>query len=75
MPRSSRMRGYGSWSIGWKESSKERTGESFGCGFITLIFAGLIIYFLIATVIESGFGFGAVFCLALLSGLFQGYMK
>jgi hypothetical protein len=73
--RSSRMRGYGSWCIGWNEGKNkniEPPSNNNGCLFIFIIFVILLIISSFKASFQTGSPLGIIFGLAILAGLLKG---
>ena len=73
------MRGYGSWTIGWREGERNRGGpspEPGGCG--TLLFVGfiaIVIFSFLKTSLETGNPMGLILGLAVVAGVMKGLSK
>ena len=73
--RSHRMRGYGSWCMGWNEAGRGGGGggDGGGCGML-LVYGFFILlalcFFKVA--LETGSGLGVLFGVAVLAGLLKG---
>lgn len=67
------MRGYGSWTIGWREGGRLPPSEPSGCGTILLFsfFAILVISFF-RVGIETGNPMGFLLGLAVVAGVIKG---
>lgn len=70
--RSKNMRGYGSWSMGWKEAERNPgpPGDNSGC----LIPAGILIILIAWASIQAG-GLGILFGLAAIAGILNGLKR
>lgn len=74
--RSSRMRGYGSWCIGWNEGSRKQPtpppSNNGGCMIIFLIFIILLVFSSFKASFETGSPLGIFLGLAIVAGLLKG---
>lgn len=73
--RSSRMRGYGSWCMGWKDAPRtgpDNNNNPSGC---LIIFFIVLAFCFFKAAIEVGSGWGFIFGLALLAGFFGAFKK
>jgi hypothetical protein len=72
--RCKRMRGYGSWSIGWREGERQR-GQPLGdpgCGMLFLYaFLALVVFCCLKVTIETGNFMGVLIGLAVVAGLLK----
>jgi len=72
--RSSRMRGYGSWCIGWREGERQR-GQPLGdpgCGmFFFYAFFALLVFYCFKVSAETGNFMGVLIGLAVVAGLLK----
>lgn len=70
--RCSRMRGYGSWSIGWREGERLPPGKpNGGCMFI---FCGIVVLAALCS-FAQGTGMGFILGLAIILGMFKGLLE
>jgi len=69
--RSSRMRGYGSWTIGWREAERLPQGPSQGPGWLFWGFIGVLLYTCLQVALQ-GHPFALVIALAFLIGAIKG---
>lgn len=74
--RCKRMRGYGSWCLGWKEgeraSNRPSNNDNGGCGTTVVVGFILIVAFSFFKVaIESGNGLAFILGLAVIAGLMK----
>lgn len=73
--RSSRMRGYGSWCIGWNEASRKQNQPSNNGNGCALFLIGFGILFLISSIkvcFETGSPLALFFGLAVIAGIIKG---
>lgn len=76
--RSSRMRGYGSWSIGWREGERSPgppPGNPWGCGVVAIGFIVLLLVTSVKVALETGNGMALLIGLAVAAGIIQGMNK
>lgn len=76
--RSSRMRGYGSWTIGWREGERNRggpSGDNGGCLIVALPLIGLILFSAVKVSLETGNFLAILFGLAIIMGILSGLNK
>lgn len=76
--RSSRMRGYGSWSIGWREGERNPgppPEDSWGCVIVSIGFIILLLCVSLKTAVETGSGMAILIGLAIAAGIIQGMTK
>jgi hypothetical protein len=69
--RSSRMRGYGSWTIGWREGERLPPGPSQGPGCLFWGFIAVLLYTCVQVAIQ-GHPFALLLGLAILIGAVKG---
>lgn len=69
--RCSRMRGYGSWSIGWREGERLPPGPPHKPGCLFWAFIGLVLYACVVTALQ-GHPFAIILGLAILGGALKG---
>jgi hypothetical protein len=77
--RSSRMRGYGSWCIGWREGERRSPvppQEPGGCGMLMFLgFMLLVVVSFLKTSFETGNPMGLILGLAVVAGVVKGLSK
>jgi hypothetical protein len=70
--RSSRMRGYGSWTIGWREGERQPPGEpNNGC---MLVFCGIVVLAALS-VMSQGTPIAFAIGMAIIFGMVNGLKK
>lgn len=74
--RCKKMRGYGSWCIGWREGDRSSrhqptTGDGNGCGLLMFGFLVLVALTLFKIAIETGNGLGLILGFAIIAGLLK----
>lgn len=75
---SHRMRGYGSWSIGWREGERAGpppSGNPWGCGVVAVLFIILLLFTCLKVALETGNGMALLIGLAVVAGIVQGLNK
>lgn len=70
--RSSRMRGYGSWCIGWREAERKPYQGGGGPGIFFYGFIILLVISCIKVAIETGNPTAFIIGLAVIAGVFKG---
>lgn len=70
--RSSRMRGYGSWCMGWREAERKPSPPSGGPGIFFFAFMALVVFSCVKVAIETGNPMAFLIGLAVVAGIFQG---
>ncbi|NDD54931.1 hypothetical protein EBZ39_13885 [bacterium] len=71
--RSSRMRGYGSWCMGWREAERKPSPPSSeGPGIFFFAFMALVVFSCAKVAIETGNPMSFLLGLAVVVGIFQG---
>lgn len=75
--RSSRMRGYGSWCMGWREGERRSGGgggDGGGCGTLAaVLFFGLLAFSCFKVAVETGNIMGVVLGLAVIAGVVKSW--
>lgn len=71
--RSSRMRGYGSWTIGWREGERLPPGEPNNNGCM-LVFCGIVVLAAFCC-FTQGTGMGFLLGIAIILGMVNGLKK
>jgi len=69
--RSSRMRGYGSWTIGWREGERLPPGPPQGPGWLFWGFVGVLLFSCLQVALQ-GHPFALILGLAILAGAVRG---
>jgi hypothetical protein len=70
--RCSRMRGYGSWCIGWREGERLPPGPPSKPGIFFYGFMALVVFSCVKVGIETGNFMGFLLGLAVVAGLVKG---
>ena len=77
--RSSRMRGYGAWTMGWREGERRSGGGGGGggngCAFVMVCLAVLFMFSCIKVVLETGNVYALLIGIAVIAGVVQGLNK
>lgn len=70
--RCSRMRGYGSWCMGWREGERLPPGPPGKPGIFFWGFMALLVFSFVKVGIETGNSMGFLLGLAVVAGLMKG---
>jgi hypothetical protein len=72
--RSKRMRGYGSWCIGWNESNRNETPSSNNSGCLWILIGLGVLFFIssLKVTMETGNLFSICIGIAVLCGIIKG---
>lgn len=72
--RCSRMRGYGSWSMGWNEAQRKPSPPSNnnGCGLLMGLFFLLLALCLFKASFDTGSPLGLLFGICVIAGFLKG---
>lgn len=70
--RSSRMRGYGSWSMGWREGERTPSPPSSGPGILFYGFMLLVVVSFVKVAIDTGNPMAFLIGLAVIAGVIKG---
>lgn len=76
--RCSRMRGYGSWCLGWKEAERNPGPPQGNGGCGTVAVCGFVILIALSSfkvALETGSGMAVLIGIAVIAGLAQGLTK
>jgi hypothetical protein len=76
--RSHRMRGYGSWCMGWRDAERNPgppPGNNGGCGILFFGFMALVVFSFFKVALETGNGMGIILGLAVVAGVIKGMSK
>lgn len=76
--RSSRMRGYGSWCIGWNEANRKPSppNDNGGCVIVALgLFFILLVLCLFKASLDTGSPLGFLFGICVIAGFIKGLNK